>query len=224
MIRAAGAQLVVFPELSLTGYELDAEVVSPQDEELGDIVAACTDTESVALVGAPIEGEDGTAHIGMLRASSAGVEIAYRKAYLGGDEPARFAPGDGPVVIDLEGWRVGVGLCKDTGVEQHVADMSALDPDLYVAGLVHFSDSETCRRSVASRSRAHAGRTSRSPASPAQPAVVTTRQRGCHRSGRRTARSSDAPESNQANSPAQCSRSTSCPDCPPMTSLTAGRH
>ena len=71
MIRAAGAQLVVFPELSLTGYELDAEVVSPQDEELGEIVAACTDTESVALVGAPIEGEDGTAHIGMLRASSA---------------------------------------------------------------------------------------------------------------------------------------------------------
>lgn len=140
MIRAAGAQLVVFPELSLTGYELDAEVVSPQDEELGDIVAACTDAESVALVGAPIEGEDGTAHIGMLRASSAGVEIAYRKSYLGGDEPARFAPGDGPVVIGLEGWRVGVGLCKDTGVEQHVAGMSALDPDLYVAGLVHFSD------------------------------------------------------------------------------------
>lgn len=140
MIRAAGAQLVVFPELSLTGYELDAEVVSPQDEELGDIVAACTDTESVALVGAPIEGEDGTAHIGMLRVSSAGVEIAYRKAYLGGDEPARFAPGEAPVLIDLEGWRVGLGLCKDTGVEQHVTDMSALDPDLYVAGLVHFSD------------------------------------------------------------------------------------
>jgi predicted amidohydrolase len=140
IIRAANAQLVVFPELSLTGYELDAEVVSPQDEELGDIVAACTDTESVALVGAPLEGEDGAAHIGMLRASSAGVEIVYRKSYLGGDEPVRFAPGDGPVVIDLEGWRVGVGLCKDTGVEQHVADMSALDPDLYVAGLVHFSD------------------------------------------------------------------------------------
>jgi len=75
----------------------------------------------------------------MLRVSSAGVEIAYRKSYLGGDEPERFAPGDGPVVIDLAGWRVGLGLCKDTGVEQHVADMSALEPDVYVAGLVHLS-------------------------------------------------------------------------------------
>ena len=137
LIRAANARLVVFPELSLTGYELDADAVSPDDEELGAIVAACAEQESVALVGAPIEGEDARAHIGMLRVSSAGSEIAYRKSYLGGDEPARFAAGDGAVAIELDGWRVGLGICKDTGVEQHIADSAALDLDLYAAGLVH---------------------------------------------------------------------------------------
>jgi predicted amidohydrolase len=137
VIRAAKARLVVFPELSLTGYELDAAAVSPDDEELGAIVTACTETGSVALVGAPVESRDGRVHIGMLLVSSTGAEIAYRKSYLGGDGPVRFAPGDGPVAIDLEGWRVGLGICKDTGVEQHISDTAALDLDLYVAGLVH---------------------------------------------------------------------------------------
>jgi predicted amidohydrolase len=140
VIRAADAQLVVFPELSLTGYELDAAAVSPDDRRLDAIVAACTETGCVALVGAPVESEDGRAHIATLRASSAGVEVAYRKSYLGGDEPARFVPGDGPVAIDVDGWRVGLGICKDTGVEQHIADTATLDPDLYVAGLVHLPE------------------------------------------------------------------------------------
>jgi predicted amidohydrolase len=140
VIRAADARLVVFPELSLTGYELDADTVAPDDDELRAIVAACAETESVALVGAPVEGEDARAHIVMLHASSAGVDVAYRKSYLGGDEPARFAAGDGPVAIDVDGWRVGLGICKDTAVEQHISDTAALDPDLYVAGLVHLPE------------------------------------------------------------------------------------
>jgi predicted amidohydrolase len=139
IVRAADAQLVVFPELSLTGYELDADVVSPHDQDLAAIVAACRATESIALVGAPVEGENGP-HIGILRVSSGGVTIAYRKSYLGGDEPDRFVPGDGPAVFELNGWRVGLGICKDTGVEQHIADTAALRPDLYAAGLTHLSD------------------------------------------------------------------------------------
>jgi predicted amidohydrolase len=140
IIRAARARLVVFPELSLTGYELDAEAVSPDDGSLGAIVAACAATGSVALVGAPVDGHAGSAHVGMLRVSSSGVEVAYRKRHLGGDEPARFAPGDGATAIELDGWRVGLGICKDTGVAQHVADAAALGLDLYVAGLVHLPE------------------------------------------------------------------------------------
>jgi predicted amidohydrolase len=137
LVRAAGARLVVFPELSLTGYELDVEDVSPDDERLGVIVAACQETRSVALVGAPVRGDDGRRHIAMLRVGARGAEVAYRKSYPGGDEPTRFAPGDGPVAIDIHGWRVGLGICRDTGVERHVADNAALELDLYAAGLVH---------------------------------------------------------------------------------------
>ncbi|MBV6696836.1 hypothetical protein KV557_06810 [Kitasatospora aureofaciens] len=52
VVRAARAPVVVFPELSLTGYELDAALVRPEDERLAPIVAACAETGAVALVGA----------------------------------------------------------------------------------------------------------------------------------------------------------------------------
>jgi predicted amidohydrolase len=139
-IRRSEARVVVFPELSLTGYELDADAVSPDDEALQPIVAACTETGAVAFVGAPVNGEGGAVHIGTLEVSADGAEVAYRKTYLGADEAKRFSPGGGAVARDVDGWRIGIGICKDTGVEQHVADTGALHIDLYVAGLVHLPE------------------------------------------------------------------------------------
>ena len=40
-VAAAGARLVVFPELSLTGYDLAAPDVDPTGDELAPLVAAC---------------------------------------------------------------------------------------------------------------------------------------------------------------------------------------
>lgn len=54
--------------------------------------------------------------------------------WLGAAEPERFAPGDGPVVHDVGGWRLGLAICKDTGVVQHAADTAALGIDAYLAG------------------------------------------------------------------------------------------
>jgi predicted amidohydrolase len=139
-IRRADARLVVFPELSLTGYELDAEPVALDDGALAPIVEACAERAAVALVGAPVAGDDGSSHIATLRVDAGGACVAYRKQYLGGEEPGSFASGDGPVAIDVDGWHVGLGICKDTGVAAHVADVAALGIDLYAAGLVHLPD------------------------------------------------------------------------------------
>jgi predicted amidohydrolase len=135
-VLAAGARLVVFPELSLTGYELDAEPVSPDDPSLAPLVEACAGTGAVALAGAPVA-EDGRRFIATLRVDGDGSTVAYRKSCLGGDETRRFSPGPGPVALELDGWRVGLGICKDTGVAEHVRATAALGIDLYAAGLVH---------------------------------------------------------------------------------------
>jgi predicted amidohydrolase len=135
-VRSAGARVVVFPELSLTGYELDAPAIAADDPRLAPLVEACAETRSIALVGAPVRGEAGRLHIAMLAVEGTGVAVAYRKMWLGGDEPARFTPGSKPAALDVDGWRLGLAICKDTGVPAHAADTAALGIDAYVAGVV----------------------------------------------------------------------------------------
>ena len=54
LVRAAGARVVVFPEMSLTGYELDAAPVAPPDPRLAPLVEACAEVGAVVLAGAPV--------------------------------------------------------------------------------------------------------------------------------------------------------------------------
>jgi predicted amidohydrolase len=60
--------------------------------------------------------------------------VAYRKNWLGGAEADWFAPGDGPALLEVDGWRLGLAICKDTGVRQHASDTASLGIDVYVAG------------------------------------------------------------------------------------------
>jgi predicted amidohydrolase len=147
-VRAAGARVVVFPELSLTGYELTAPAITVEDQRLAPIVEACADSGSLALVGAPVPGTGGTvprrpqeptpgrSHVGILAVDGAAVTVAYRKMWLGAAEAERFTPGDAPAAVDVDGWRLGLAICKDTGVPQHASDTAALGIDAYVAGVL----------------------------------------------------------------------------------------
>jgi predicted amidohydrolase len=137
LVRAAQARVVVFPELSLTGYELaDAPVVDPGDEDLSSLRQACADVGCVALAGAPVAGPAARPSIGVLAVSGSGVGIAYRKLWLSAGEAARFDPGPGPQVLDVSGWRLGLAVCKDTGTSRHPLDTARLGIDVYAAGLV----------------------------------------------------------------------------------------
>ena len=140
-VLAARARLVVFPELSLSGYDLDAPTLAVDDPVLGPVVEACGTMNTVALLGAPTSAGD-TARDGLDRSISVvlvdagGARVVYRKQHLGAEEREHFSPGPRPVVLDLDGWRVGLGVCRDTGVGDHVKELADAGIDLYVAGLV----------------------------------------------------------------------------------------
>jgi len=134
--RSAGTRVVVFPELSLTGYELDAPPITAEDPRLAPIVEACAETGSLALVGAPVQGEAGRSHIGIVAVSGSGATVAYHKIWLGTAEAERFSPGSKPAALDIDGWRLGLAICKDTGIRQHASDTAALGIDVYVAGVL----------------------------------------------------------------------------------------
>jgi predicted amidohydrolase len=139
-VRSAGSRVVVFPELSLTGYELDAHTVGPEDPRLAPIVEACAEEGSLALAGAPVQGDAGRTHIAVLAIDGAGVSVAYRKCWLGEVEALRFTPGGEPAVLEVDGWRLGLAVCRDTGIPQHAADTAALGMDAYVAGVLETAE------------------------------------------------------------------------------------
>jgi predicted amidohydrolase len=139
VVRASGARLIVFPEMSLTGYVLDAPAVAADDPVLAPLIAACAEADAVALVGAPLDWS-GAERIGVLAVTGAGARTVYAKMCLGDTEPDRFVAGPRPGVITVDGWRVGIGVCKDTRILEHLRETRDEGIDLYVAGLVHRPD------------------------------------------------------------------------------------
>nr|BFE70799.1 carbon-nitrogen hydrolase family protein [Actinoplanes digitatis] len=137
VVRAAGARLVVFPELSLTGYNLDAPPVACDDARLAPVVAACADTGAVALAGAPVVAADGRAYIAMLLVDAGGARVVYRKIHLHPPEDERFSPGPGHVVIELDGLRLGLAICRDASLAEHAAATVAAGAQAYIASTLN---------------------------------------------------------------------------------------
>ncbi|TQN28346.1 putative amidohydrolase [Haloactinospora alba] len=130
-VLAADARVVVFPEMSLTGYELDAAPVAPDDSRLRPISEACARTGALALVGAPVPGP----RIGVLAVGEDGARVAYGKVHLHPSEARYFVPGE-HAVLDVDGWRLGLAVCRDTGIPEHAARTASLGIDGYVAGVL----------------------------------------------------------------------------------------
>jgi predicted amidohydrolase len=43
-------------------------------------------------------------------------------------------------VLEVDGWRLGLAICKDTGIPQHASDTAALGIDAYVAGILESAE------------------------------------------------------------------------------------
>ncbi len=113
-----GADLTIFPELSITGYPPEDLLLNPRlaaraAELVRELAPAVTDT--VAIVGLPVLSTD--LHNAAVVLAGGEVAATYRKHFLPNygvfDEQRYFARGDDGLVIDLTGVRVGVTICED---------------------------------------------------------------------------------------------------------------
>jgi NAD+ synthase (glutamine-hydrolysing) len=116
--RDAGAQLVLFPELALTGYP--PEDLLLKEHFLRDVRAALdrvaqASTGIVAMVGFP-EREDDVYNALAVLADGA-IQAIYRKVHLPNygvfDEQRYFQSGTGPALVELGGHKVGLTICED---------------------------------------------------------------------------------------------------------------
>jgi NAD+ synthase (glutamine-hydrolysing) len=116
--KRAGADLVVFPELAVTGYPPEDLLLRPGFVRAAreSLDAIAREVEGiVALVGVPVF--EGDLHNACAVCADGGVRALYRKRFLPNygvfDEDRYFAPGRDLVVLDLAGTKVGVTICED---------------------------------------------------------------------------------------------------------------
>jgi predicted amidohydrolase len=120
--RAAGADVLITPEMALTGYHCDPEwlraVAQPADGPWSRAVGDIARRHGLALVyGYPEAAPDGQRPYNAAQAVGPdGTTLAnYRKTHLFGvvDE-ARFTPGSQPpATFVYRGWRLGLLICYD---------------------------------------------------------------------------------------------------------------
>ena len=134
--RAAGADLTVFPELVLTGYPPEDLLLRPafaRDSERALEEIARHVTVGAALVGC-VEW-DGDCFNAAAVVADGRVQQVYHKRFLPNygvfDEARYFRAGDGPLVVELFGMRVGLAICEDIWYPDPVAsDLTAAGVDL----------------------------------------------------------------------------------------------
>jgi N-carbamoylputrescine amidase len=115
--RRAGAAIICFPELSITGYGIDARMKAAAEPVPGatteTLCAMARRQAMVILAGVAERAADGRIFASHLAVSPAGVNGVYRKLHIAPPEEAVFAAGEPTALFEAAGARFGIQLCYD---------------------------------------------------------------------------------------------------------------
>lgn len=134
-----GAGVVLFPELSLTGYEPDlidlhGTRIVPEDGVLQPISWMCQQRRVHALVGAPTA-SGSLPQIAVLHIDPRGaVRQVYAKQHLAVGEIGIFSAGTSPGRLTVNGWKLALAACSDAAAESHSATARESGADAYLVG------------------------------------------------------------------------------------------
>ncbi len=132
----AGAELLVAPELFLTGYAVDVEgLAEPADGESADAVAELAARHGLAIAyGYPERAGDAVFNSAQVISATGDRLANYRKTHLFGPfERDHFTPGEQPVVqAELGGLTVGLMICYDVEFPENVREHALAGTDLLI--------------------------------------------------------------------------------------------
>lgn len=132
-----GVQLLVFPELSLTGYELTlarANALLPENATLEPLRQIARWGKITITAGAPVPGLRGAVHIGALVFRPDGSVTVHTKVHVHSSESHVFQPGSGGAPFPVASVTVALAICADVSNPQHAASAAAAGAKLYAAG------------------------------------------------------------------------------------------
>jgi len=132
-----GADLVFFPELSLTGYEprfAKLLATNPNDRHL-DAFQQRSDAHSLIIgVGLPIASKD-KVQIGMVWFAPRVPYRSYAKQLLHADEEPFFAPGANQLLLNVAEHTLAPAICYESLQPKHAADAANFGADIYLASV-----------------------------------------------------------------------------------------
>ncbi len=135
-----GVQLLVFPELSLTGYELPllaAHLLNADHAVLAPLRQAARDLGITLVVGGPATpaGAACLPAIGAWVLGADGSVALYRKRHLHGSEAQFASAGDEDAQVRLlAGESTGLAICADATHPEHAQAAAAAGAALYASG------------------------------------------------------------------------------------------
>ena len=134
-----GVQCLVFPELSLTGYEpfLAADLaIAPQDAVLAPLRELARELRLTAVVGMPVRlAPQAGVLIGALVLGAGSVGV-YTKQHLHPGEELAFAAGQGGEVLAFGDDRIALAVCADFSQASHPRQAAAAGATVYAASVL----------------------------------------------------------------------------------------
>jgi predicted amidohydrolase len=132
------ADLVVFPELSLTGYEPDLakSLATNQDDTRLDKMQSLSDRNGITIgVGLPTKDESDT-FVSMIIFQPHKERITYSKQYLYPPEEPIFKAGKKPLVLNFETEVVSPAICYETSNKAHCEFAKRNNATIYIASVL----------------------------------------------------------------------------------------
>lgn len=134
---AFGAELIVFPELSLTGYEptLAAELAMTAEDSRLDQFQSLAEAGGVTIgVGLPLQAESGV-EIGQIWFQPRAPRQTYSKMLLHADELPYFRSGTRQILLWQSGHVLAPAICYESLQPAHAEGAAAAGADIYLASV-----------------------------------------------------------------------------------------
>jgi predicted amidohydrolase len=131
------ADLILFPELSITGYEpsLAKELAITANDIRFDDFQKISDTKNISIcIGAPLKGNNGTL-ISTIFFQPEQYPKVYSKRYLHADEESYFINGQEQVFLNKGNHIIAPAICYELSVPQHAKDAHTWGADIYLVSV-----------------------------------------------------------------------------------------
>ncbi len=137
-----GAETVIFPELSLTGYEpeLAKELATIKDDSRFDDFQEISDTRQITIgVGVPTKNNTGIC-ISMVIFQPNKARQTYSKRFLHPDEEEFFIGGPDSTGLFCDKNNITIAICYELSVPEHAENAFTSGADIYMASVAKSAD------------------------------------------------------------------------------------